>query len=98
MTSWLDDRTPEARWRLLEVAIEDAAGGRSLRLGDLAVLPIDDVTAVLDCTSGWYSNQEWRGVRLDRLVEPGTARAWSPGRPRGTPDASRCPTWIRCGW
>ncbi len=80
VTSWLDDRTPELDGASWSVAIEDAAGGRSLGLDDLAILPMDEVTAILDCTSGWYSNQEWRGVRLDRVIEPGTARslvAWS---------------------
>jgi len=28
---------------------------------------------VLDCTGGWYAEQEWRGVRLDRLLGPGAA-------------------------
>lgn len=28
----------------------------------------DQMRAVLDCTGGWYAEQEWRGVRLDRLL------------------------------
>jgi hypothetical protein len=28
----------------------------------------DKVHAVLDCTGGWYAEQEWQGHRLDRLV------------------------------
>jgi hypothetical protein len=28
----------------------------------------DAVRAVLDCTGGWYAAQDWRGVRLDRLL------------------------------
>ena len=45
-------------------------------LNDLAT----EVTADLDCTSGWYSRQVWSGVRLDRLIEPGDAASiavWS---------------------
>jgi DMSO/TMAO reductase YedYZ molybdopterin-dependent catalytic subunit/cytochrome b561 len=29
----------------------------------------DRETATLDCTSGWYSRQEWEGVRIGRLLE-----------------------------
>ncbi len=31
----------------------------------------DRLRATLDCTSGWYSTNEWEGVRLDRLVPGG---------------------------
>ncbi|MEA2629666.1 MAG: hypothetical protein QOJ10_2126, partial [Chloroflexota bacterium] len=36
----------------------------------------DRVTAVLDCTGGWYSEQTWEGVWLDRLL-PAAAMASS---------------------
>lgn len=29
----------------------------------------DEQTAVLDCTGGWYTEQTWRGVRLQRLLD-----------------------------
>jgi len=35
--------------------------------------------ALLDCTSGWYSEHDWRGVRVGDLldaVEPGDGAAW----------------------
>jgi DMSO/TMAO reductase YedYZ molybdopterin-dependent catalytic subunit len=35
----------------------------------------DEVRATIDCTGGWYSTQDWSGVRLDRLVEPGEWRS-----------------------
>jgi hypothetical protein len=28
----------------------------------------DEVVATLDCTGGFYSTQQWRGIRLDRLL------------------------------
>lgn len=28
----------------------------------------EEVTATLDCTGGWYSRQEWRGVNVGRLL------------------------------
>ena len=78
VTSWLDDQTPDIDAASWSVAIGDAAGGRLLGLDDLAVLPMDEVTAILDCTSGWYSNQVWRGVRLDQVGRAGNGS--QPGR------------------
>ena len=66
VTSWLDDRTPRidgASWTL-------AVDGRTVTLEQLEALPRDRFSAILDCTGGWYSEQEWEGVRLDRLVDP----------------------------
>jgi DMSO/TMAO reductase YedYZ molybdopterin-dependent catalytic subunit len=35
----------------------------------LGLLAFDDrITATLDCTGGFYSAQDWSGVRLDRLL------------------------------
>ncbi len=37
-------------------------------------------SAILDCTSGWYSGHEWQGVRVGDLldaVDPDDAAAWS---------------------
>ena len=71
VTSWFNDRTPRiagSDWRL-------RTGGEELGLSDLDLLPRERVTAILDCTGGWYSEQEWEGVRLDRLIEPGEARS-----------------------
>jgi DMSO/TMAO reductase YedYZ molybdopterin-dependent catalytic subunit len=73
VTSWLDDRPPDldtASWRL---TVDDDSGRRRLTLPDLAALPSEEVTGILDCTSGWYSRQLWAGVRMDRLVDPGQA-------------------------
>lgn len=64
VTSWLFDTAPPvdpAAWSV------DVAG-RAWDLDALAAMPTEDVDAVLDCTSGWWSAQRWTGVRLDRLV------------------------------
>jgi DMSO/TMAO reductase YedYZ molybdopterin-dependent catalytic subunit len=71
VTSWFDDRVQHVDATAWSVAID----GRRLGPEELAVLPHDDVTAVLDCTSGWYSEQVWTGVRLDRLLEADGARS-----------------------
>ena len=71
VTSWFNDSTPRipaSEWRL-------RADGEELGLSDLDLLPRQRVTAILDCTGGWYSEQEWEGVRLDRLMEAGEARS-----------------------
>jgi DMSO/TMAO reductase YedYZ molybdopterin-dependent catalytic subunit len=35
----------------------------------------DAVEALLDCTSGWYTKQHWRGMKLDRLLARAGVRA-----------------------
>jgi hypothetical protein len=67
VTQWFDDsvqRVDSADWSL---RVSTPAGGS--QLGYREVETFDDrMAATLDCTSGWYSTQEWAGVRLDRLV------------------------------
>ncbi len=70
-TVWLDDPVPgidPGAWRL-------AAGGARLSLADLARLPQHEWTCVLDCTSGWYARNRWRGVLVSDVlaVPPGAA-------------------------
>jgi hypothetical protein len=63
VSSWMFDAIPSldtATWRL-------RVGERELTYEDLAAHD-DTLTATLDCTGGFYSTQEWSGVRLDRLV------------------------------
>ncbi len=67
-TQWMFDVTPELGidgWSL-QVA------GRSWTYDELGTFS-DRVTAVLDCTGGWYSEQVWEGVWLHRLLPPGAA-------------------------
>lgn len=75
-TSWLLDRVPSidpAAWRL---AVTSGGVSRRWSLSDLSALggisgPPDAVTAVIDCTGGWWSEQVWTGVRLARLLPAG---------------------------
>jgi hypothetical protein len=72
-TSWVaDDPKPldPASYRL---AIE----GKVVRMLSLSLEDLDgrdELVATLDCTGGFYSEQRWRGVRLDRLVDRAEAR------------------------
>ncbi|MDR2984314.1 MAG: molybdopterin-dependent oxidoreductase [Nocardiopsaceae bacterium] len=66
-TSWLLDEVPTVdsdRWRL---TIEDGQGRRELTLAQLTAYDIK-VRATLDCTSGWYSHQDWTGLPLATLL------------------------------
>ncbi|GEC20469.1 hypothetical protein PHY01_27520 [Pseudonocardia hydrocarbonoxydans] len=61
VTQWLFDPVP----RLPQAGVRTPAGDV-----DLAGLPQRTVRAVLDCTGGWYSEQEWRGVAVADLGLP----------------------------
>ncbi|PRY50567.1 DMSO/TMAO reductase YedYZ molybdopterin-dependent catalytic subunit [Geodermatophilus tzadiensis] len=64
VTQWFTDTVPDDAGDTVELV----AGGRTTRLRAADLDRGDRVTAVLDCTGGWYAEQEWRGVRLDRLL------------------------------
>lgn len=74
-TIWLADSRPEpvgAAWRL---HVADAAGDRRHALAELQGTRVR-VRAVIDCTSGWYSEQEWVGVPVRQLLrDVGDARS-----------------------
>ena len=64
VTQWLVDKVPivdRDAWRL-------RVGHRLWLRDDLERLADDEILATLDCTGGWFANQRWRGVRLDRLL------------------------------
>ena len=63
VSNWLFDPVPEldaSAWTLSTPA-------RTWSYSDLMRFN-DRVTATLDCTGGFYSTQQWSGVRLDRLL------------------------------
>jgi len=68
VTSWVaDDPDPIdlSTWRL-------QVGGRVERPFTLAVDDLgasDELRTVLDCTSGWYAERAWQGVRVGRLLD-----------------------------
>ena len=71
-TQWMFDGTPEVdikRWSM-------PVAGRAWTYDELSAF-YDRATAVLDCTGGWYSEQVWEGVWLDRLLPPGVVGAAS---------------------
>jgi DMSO/TMAO reductase YedYZ molybdopterin-dependent catalytic subunit len=69
-TIWLLDAVPTVdpdRWRL---TISDGRGNRELTLARLSRYDTQ-VRATLDCTSGWYSHQDWTGVPLRTVLRRG---------------------------
>ncbi|MBW0117328.1 molybdopterin-dependent oxidoreductase [Pseudonocardia abyssalis] len=64
VTQWMFDPVPRLPDRPLRTP-----GGEV----DLAALPSTSVRAVLDCTGGWYSEQQWRGVSVSALGLPASA-------------------------
>jgi DMSO/TMAO reductase YedYZ molybdopterin-dependent catalytic subunit len=69
-TSWLFDQIPEVdrtSWRL---TVTTGGASRDWSLEDLARWD-DRLVAVLDCTGGWWTEQEWSGVRVSRLLPDG---------------------------
>ncbi|MBU2666262.1 molybdopterin-dependent oxidoreductase [Actinoplanes bogorensis] len=64
VTAWFDDgiqRVDPAGWSL-------RVGAATFDLDAVRALPHEHFAATLDCTSGWYSDQEWDGVRLSALL------------------------------
>jgi DMSO/TMAO reductase YedYZ molybdopterin-dependent catalytic subunit len=78
VTSWVaDDPDPvdPAAWTLSVGGLVD----RPLELGVDDLDPTAERRALLDCTSGWYAERGWRGVRLGDLLDDAGARddaAW----------------------
>lgn len=67
--SWINDRPPPLdveSWRLELTGLVE----RPLRLGyrELQERAAALLTATLDCTGGWYTIQEWRGLALAALL------------------------------
>jgi hypothetical protein len=66
VTQWLFDPVPRLDPRDLRVRTPGGAV-------DLAALPGESVRAVLDCTGGWFTEREWRGVPVAALGLPAGA-------------------------
>ena len=68
VVSWLNDVPPDidaSGWRLAVTGVVE----RELGLAYEDLDPRRGVTAVIDCTGGWYSEQDWRGVPLSDLLD-----------------------------
>jgi DMSO/TMAO reductase YedYZ molybdopterin-dependent catalytic subunit len=67
-TSWVADRPRPIAPETYRLRVGGLATHKlTLQLAELS--PLDELTATLDCTGGFYSTQHWRGVRLGRLLD-----------------------------
>lgn len=70
--SWINDNprplNPET-WRLALSGLGLEQQPLQLTYGQLLEMSEEEVTATLDCTGGWYTTQQWRGVNLGALLE-----------------------------
>ena len=87
VTAWINDSVQHldpASWTL-------RVGTATLDLAAIQALPHERFTAVLDCTSGWYSAQEWDGVRLRVLLDAAgvPSGGWRSVRVRSTTGYAR---------
>lgn len=70
VTSWLSDRPALVNIETWRLEIEGAVNHPlSLTYTQLTQLISDTKIALLDCTGGFYTTQEWRGVPLAHLLD-----------------------------
>jgi hypothetical protein len=67
VTQWLNDSVPTVDPDLWTLRIADADGERDVGYEELFAHG-EGARAVLDCTGGWYAEQEWEGVVLSDLL------------------------------
>ncbi len=75
VTQWLNDSVPTvdpAEWRLL---VGNGSQVREWTYDEVAAFR-DPLRATIDCTGGWFAEQDWEGALLSRLL-PAAAEARS---------------------
>ena len=68
-TSWMLDSVPTVD-PAAGVVVAGGGGQRTWSVADLR-RPGDEITAVLDCTGGWWTEQTWSGTLVARLLPEG---------------------------
>jgi DMSO/TMAO reductase YedYZ molybdopterin-dependent catalytic subunit len=71
-TSWLFDEVPSIDAQSWRLTVTADGVSRDWSLADLGRWE-DRLTVVLDCTGGWWTEQEWSGVRVARLLPAGAS-------------------------
>ena len=69
-TSWLLDAVPSIDEDAYRMTLTSAGTSRDWPLAELMSYG-DEVSAIIDCTGGWWAEQVWTGVRLRRLLPDG---------------------------
>ncbi|GAB3887281.1 hypothetical protein GCM10028802_38820 [Terrabacter terrigena] len=71
VTQWFTDAVPEVDPAAYGLHVERPdQPTRRISYGELQAMAGTTRAAVIDCTGGWWSEQTWRGVRLDALLGP----------------------------
>jgi molybdopterin-dependent oxidoreductase-like protein protein len=79
VTQWLDDSVPHVDVDAWCLRVVTPRGERAITFQELSGFG-DRVRATLDCTGGWFSEQDWEGVLLWRLLgDAGEARSVGVG-------------------
>ncbi len=69
VVSWIADRPPFVDGSAWQLRIEGAVERPIMfTLAELAARPQRQVTTALDCTGGWYTEQNWQGVTVGDLL------------------------------
>jgi hypothetical protein len=68
VTSWVADRPAPVDPGEYSLTVEGAVAD-SLEFGYGDISDEAELRALLDCTSGWYSEHDWRGVPVESLLE-----------------------------
>jgi DMSO/TMAO reductase YedYZ molybdopterin-dependent catalytic subunit len=71
---WLFDQVPLIEREAWRMRVND----RSFGFADLQAFPSESVDAVLDCTSGWWTEQTWTGVRLVDVLDAASVGGRAP--------------------
>ncbi len=69
VVSWIGDRPPAvdpAAWSLTVGGLVERP--QTIAYAEFMALPLQTLTAVLDCTGGWFAEQHWRGLRVGDLL------------------------------
>jgi hypothetical protein len=78
-TQWLDDSVPHVEMDVWRLRVVTSREERTITFEELSAFQ-DRIRATLDCTGGWFSEQDWEGVLLSRLLgDVGEARSLGVG-------------------
>jgi DMSO/TMAO reductase YedYZ molybdopterin-dependent catalytic subunit len=70
VTIWSFDTVPAVDLATWKLSLRGPQGrSAAITYGEIAALPHRDISAVIDCTGGWWSEQAWSGVGLPDLLD-----------------------------
>ncbi|CAN5606824.1 hypothetical protein BH24ACT26_BH24ACT26_08610 [soil metagenome] len=69
VTQWLNDQVPAIDTRSWRLRVSAPGKRRDMTYEDIAGFE-ERERAIIDCTGGWWAEQDWEGVRLSTLLGP----------------------------